>query len=164
MERLQGLIDRKALPAEEVFYLHDTLGFPVELSAELAGEQGVTVDMTEVATLMQGQRERSRVASGGFTAPLAGRATRFVGYDRLDVDTSITDVFAVAGDPGQADVFLEETPFYAERGGQKADTRWLTWDRAQGVAVDGQPQGEAIRHPVAPPPARLKPPARVRAP
>jgi len=163
MERLQGLIDRKALTAEEVFYLHDTLGFPVELSAELAGEQGVTVDMTAVATLMQGQRERSRVATGGFTAPLAGRATRFVGYDRLDVDTSITDVFAVAGDPGQADVFLEETPFYAERGGQTADTGWLTWNGAKVVVVDVQPQGEAIRHRVAAPPDRLKPGDRVRA-
>src|SRR2546430_13042646 len=79
MERLQGLIDRKALTAEEVFYLHDTLGFPVELSAELAGDQGVTVDMTPVATLMQGQRDRSRVATGGFTAPLAGRAAPLCG-------------------------------------------------------------------------------------
>src|SRR5256886_14176993 len=79
MERRQGLIDRKALPAEEVFNRHDTLGFPVELSAELAGEQGVTVDMTAVATLMQGQRERSRVATGGFTAPLAGRAAPLCG-------------------------------------------------------------------------------------
>ena len=73
MERLQGLTDRKALTSEEVFYLHDTLGFPVELSAELAQEQGIAVDMTAVAALMQGQRERSRVATGLFTAPLAGR-------------------------------------------------------------------------------------------
>src|SRR2546429_7479444 len=155
MERLQGLIDRKALTAEEVFYLHDALGFPVELSAELAGEQGVTVDMTAVAALMQGQRERSRVATGGFTAPLAGRATRFVGYDRLDVDTSITDVFAVAGDPGQADVFLEETPFYAERGGQTAGTGWPTRDGASGGARYASAQGGAARHRGAPPPRRL---------
>src|SRR5256886_6086112 len=100
MEAPQGPVDRKALTAEGVFYLHDTLGFPVELSAELAGDQGVTVDMTPVATLMQGQRDRSRVATGGFTAPLAGRATRFVGYDRLDVGTSLPRVFSVAGGPG----------------------------------------------------------------
>ena len=163
MERLQGLIDRKALTAEEVFYLHDTLGFPVELSAELATEQGVSVDMTAVAALMQGQRERSRVATGGFTAPLAGRATRFVGYDRLEVDTVVTDVFAVAGDQGQADVFLEETPFYAERGGQTADTGWLTWNGAKAEVLDVQPQGEAIRHRIAAAPDRLKPGDRLRA-
>src|SRR5213080_4697682 len=119
--------------------------------------------MTAVAALMQGQRERSRVATGGFTAPLAGRATRFVGYDRLDVDTSITDVFAVAGDPGQADVFLEETPFYAERGGQTADTGWLTWNGAKAEVLDVQPQGEAIRHRIAAAPDRLKPGDRLRA-
>jgi len=163
MERLQGLIDRKALTSEEVFYLHDTLGFPVELSAELAQEQGVAVDMTAVAALMQGQRERSRVATGGFTAPLAGRATRFNGYDQLEVDTALTDVFAVAGDPEQADVFLEETPFYAERGGQTADTGWLTWDGEKASVLDVQPQGEAIRHRVAVPPDRLKPGDRVSA-
>ena len=163
MERLQGLIDRKALTSEEVFYLHDTLGFPVELSAELAQEQGIAVDMTAVAALMQGQRERSRVATGLFTAPLAGRATRFIGYDQLEADAAVTDVFAVAGDPEQADVFLEETPFYAERGGQTADTGWLTWSGEKASVVDVQPQGEAIRHRVAVSSDRLKPGDRVRA-
>ena len=163
MERLQGLIDRKALTSEEVFYLHDTLGFPVELSAELAQEQGIAVDMTAVAALMQGQRERSRVATGLFTAPLAGRATRFIGYDQLEADAAVTDVFAVAGDPEQADVFLEETPFYAERGGQTADTGWLTWSGEKASVVDVQPQAEAIRHRVAVSTDRLKPGDRVRA-
>ena len=163
MERLQGLIDRKALTSEEVFYLHDTLGFPVELSAELAQEQGIAVDMTAVAALMQGQRERSRVATGLFTAPLAGRATRFIGYDQLEADAVVTDVFAVAGDPEQADVFLEETPFYAERGGQTADTGWLTWNGEKASVVDVQPQAEAIRHRVAVSTDRLKPGDRVRA-
>src|SRR5207245_6574606 len=107
MERLQGLIDRKALTSEEVFYLHDTLGFPVELSAELAQEQGVAVDMTAVAALMQGQRERSRVATGGFTAPLAGRGTSFNGYDQLEVDTAGCDVLAVHAAPSQADDVFE---------------------------------------------------------
>ena len=163
MERLQGLIGRKALTSEEVFYLHDTLGFPVELSAELAQEQGVTVDMTAVAALMQGQRERSRVATGGFTAPLTGRGTRFVGYDQLEADTAVTDVFAVSGDPAQADVFLEATPFYAERGGQTADTGWLTSGGEKVRVLDVQPQGEAIRHRVAAPPDRLTPGDRVHA-
>ena len=162
-ERLQGLLERGTLSAEEVFYLHDTLGFPVELTAELASERGVSVDIVAVASLMESQRERSRVATSGFTAPMAGRATRFVGYDQLEIDTVVTDVFPVAGDTGKADVFLEETPFYAERGGQTADTGWLNWDGQQARVLDVQPQGEAIRHRVETSPDRLHAGQPVRA-
>ena len=163
MERLQGLLERGTLGADEVFYLHDTLGFPVELTAELAQEQGLTVDMAAVAALMQGQRDRSRDATKGFTAPVAGRATRFIGYDHLEGDSTITDVFPVSGEPDQADVFLEETPFYAERGGQTADTGWLNWDGRQARVTDVQPQGEAIRHRVAAAPGQLNVGGRVHA-
>ena len=146
MERLQGLLDRGTLSPEEVFYLHDTMGFPVELTAELAGEHGVTVDMTAVASLMERQRERSRGATGDFAAPIAGKATSFVGYDRLESDSVITEVFPVRGDDDVSDVFLDQTPFYAERGGQAADSGWLRLDGAQYDVVDAQWQGEAIRH------------------
>jgi alanyl-tRNA synthetase len=146
MERLQPLLQRGTLHPEEVFYLHDTLGFPIELTAEVAKERGVAVDLEAVAALMQSQRDRSRVATGGFTAPLAGTASRFVGYDRMETDTTVTDVFPVDGQPSQADVFLEETPFYAERGGQTADTGWLSRNVSKAEVIDVQPQGEAIRH------------------
>jgi alanyl-tRNA synthetase len=162
MERLQPLLERGTLNPEEVFYLHDTLGFPIELTAELAKERGVEVDLEAVAALMQSQRDRSRVATSGFTAPLAGRASRFIGYDRLDADTVVTDVFPVAGQPERADVFLEETPFYAERGGQTADTGWLSWNATKAAVIDVQPQGEAIRHRVELQPDRLKSGDRVR--
>src|SRR5207253_1840667 len=109
-------------------------------------EKDMTVDTAAVETLMQAQRDRGRIATGGFTAPLAGTATRFVGYDRLEADSTITDVFPVAGESGQSDVFLEETPFYAERGGQTADTGWISWDHGKAAVIDAQPQGEAIRH------------------
>jgi alanyl-tRNA synthetase len=162
-ERLQGLLERGTLSAEEVFYLHDTLGFPVELTAELAQERGIKVDMVAVAGLMESQRERSRVATTGFIAPIAGRSTRFVGYERLEADTVVTDVFAVSGEAGKADIFLEETPFYAERGGQTADTGWLSWNGQQARVVDVQPQAEAIRHRVEVAPERLPPGTKVRA-
>src|ERR1700694_2789704 len=163
LERLQPLLDRGTLHPEEVFYLHDTLGFPIELTAELAKERGVEVDLEAVAALMQRQRDRSRVATGGFTAPLAGKASRFVGYDRLEADTVVTDVFPVAGEAERADVFLEETPFYAERGGQTADTGWLSWNGTTARVIDVQPQGEAIRHRVALRSDRLKPGDRIHA-
>ncbi len=163
MERLQPLLERGTLNPEEVFYLHDTLGFPIELTAELAKERGIEVDVDAVAALMQSQRDRSRTATSTFTAPQAGRASRFVGYDRLEADTSVTDVFPVAGEAGRADVFLEETPFYAERGGQTADTGWLSWNESRARVIDAQPQGEAIRHRVEVRPDKLKPGDHVHA-
>ena len=149
MERLQNLLERGTLKPEEVFYLHDTLGFPVELTAELAQERGQTIDMTAVASLMESQRERSRTATADFGAPIAGRASSFVGYDRLEVESLVTDVFPVAGEETMADVFLEQTPFYAERGGQAADTGWLRCNGREARVLDVQWQGDAIRHRVA---------------
>src|SRR6202035_1365907 len=111
----------------------------------------------------QSQRDRSRGATGAFTAPLARSASRFVGYDRLESDATVTDVFPVAGQPDHADVFLDETPFYAERGGQTADTGSLTWNGATARVIDVQPQGEAIRHGVQLAADRLKPGERVHA-
>ena len=163
MERLQPLLERGTLNPEEVFYLHDTLGFPIELTAELAKERGIEVDLEAVAALMQSQRDRSRTATSSFTAPLAGRASRFVGYDRFGADTSVTDVFPVAGEAGRSDVFREETPFYGERGGQTADTGWLSWNGSKARVIDAQPQGEAIRHRVEIRPDKLKPGDRVHA-
>jgi alanyl-tRNA synthetase len=162
-ERLQGLLARGTLSPEEVFYLHDTLGFPVELTAELAQERGLTIDMTAVASLMETQRERSRVATSGFAAPIAGQATRFLGYDLLETDAVVTDVFEVTGEPTQADVFLDQTPFYAERGGQAADRGHLTIGGKVRDVVDVQWQGEAIRHRVLVPPVQVHAGVRVHA-
>ena len=156
MERLQGLLDRETLSPEEVFYLHDTMGFPVELTAELALERGVTVDMTAVASLMERQRERSRGATGDFAAPIAANATRFIGYERLESDSVITEIFPVQGDQDVSDVFLDQTPFYAERGGQAPDHGWLRVDGAQYEVIDAQWQGEAIRHRVLMRPDQLR--------
>src|SRR5207302_9843185 len=63
--------------------LHDTMGFPMELTAELAQERGVSLDTSAVTALMQAQRDKSRAAST-FAIPMARQATQFVGYDRLD--------------------------------------------------------------------------------
>jgi len=146
MERLEGLIDRGALTPEEVFFLHDTLGFPIELTAELAQERGVAVDMTAVAALMQGQREKSRSSAAAFSQPMTGTATRFVGYEQLGTESRVVDVFDVPDRPDEQDVFLDITPFYAEKGGQTFDTGWISWDHHTAEVVDVQYQAEAIRH------------------
>jgi alanyl-tRNA synthetase len=163
MERLQGLLDRGALTPEEVFYLHDTLGFPIELTKELAEERGVQVDQVAVAELMQGQRQKSRGSAASFTAPMAKSQTRFVGYDELEADTTVLEIFPVSGEAEMADVFLAETPFYAERGGQAADTGWLSWSGGRAEVIDVQPQGESIRHRVRVGPSQLSTGLKVRA-
>ncbi len=132
LERLQPLLERGTLNPQDVFYLHDTLGFPIELTAELAKER-------------QNQREKSRSATPKFTAPMAKSATEFVGYDLLEEEATVTDVFQVDSD--HADVYLDRTPFYAERGGQAADHGWLTAGPLKRAKVsDVQVVGEAFRH------------------
>jgi alanyl-tRNA synthetase len=107
----------------DAFQLHDTYGFPFELTQELARERGLAVDEDEFGRLMEEQRERSR-AAGGFEVGLIGeRPTEFVGYEKTDVLTAIS-----ALEPCQDGLFdakLYESPFYAEGGGQVSDTGWI---------------------------------------
>ena len=146
LEQLNELLDRGRLEPDEVFYLHDTLGFPIELTRELALERGIVIDMAAVTALMRAQRERSRDAAGRVSVAVAKSATRFIGYDHLDAETRVTEIFAVPGERDLLDLFLEETPFYAERGGQAPDGGWLTWSGGEGEVIDVQAQGEATRH------------------
>ncbi len=129
--------------AEDAFRLHDTYGFPYEMTKELLAEQGLSVDDAGFESLMDRQRELAR--SGG-TSVMADRhdavfsfvettpATRFVGYEELGARTSVA---AAAGeDGGQSLVKLEESPFYAEGGGQVADSGTLRWNGSEAGVVD----------------------------
>ena len=128
------------ISGEDAFRLYDTYGFPVDLTADIARERGMQVDMDGFEKAMAAQRERAR-AAGHFKsrdtmpAELASRieATRFLGYDTLQA-TSCKVVGLVregverdALDDGEeAVVVLERTPFYAESGGQVGDAGLLT--------------------------------------
>jgi alanyl-tRNA synthetase len=162
MERLTILLHRGHLTAEETFYLHDTLGFPMELSAELARDRGITVDLEGARGLMEAQRHRSRAAAT-FELPMPSAPTRFVGYEQLEADTQVTEVFPVPDQAGAADVYLAETPFYAERGGQSADRGWLEWGGERVEVTDVQVQAESIRHRVPTRPAAIPAGTRLRA-
>jgi alanyl-tRNA synthetase len=126
------------LPAEVAFELHDTYGFPFDLTREIAAEQEMTVDEERFGHLMEEQRERARAAQkeGAFASGpgevedfqrrYAETASEFVGYERLEVFTVVRAVGEL-GD-GRVAVKLAESPFYAEGGGQVADTGWIHTD------------------------------------
>ncbi|HXE65998.1 MAG TPA: alanine--tRNA ligase [Rhodanobacteraceae bacterium] len=124
------------IPGEDAFRLYDTYGFPVDLTADIARERGMSVDMDGFEHAMQAQRERARAASkfeskAQLPAEVASRLapTVFLGYETLEAQDG--KVVAILHDgravdalaPGEsAAVILDRTPFYAESGGQVGDT------------------------------------------
>src|SRR5262249_50785530 len=136
--------------AADAFRLHDTYGFPYDLTKELLAEEGLSVDDQGFEELMEEQRQRARVglatAHGsedhhGAVISFATSAppSRFVGYEKLRSETSL---IAVQGDNGRALVKLEESPFYAEGGGQVADSGEVNWDGGTARVADVYRIGE----------------------
>jgi alanyl-tRNA synthetase len=133
------------IAAEDAFQLHDTYGFPYEMTKELVAEQGLSVDDSGFEALMDRQRQRAR---GGGASVMADRhdavisfvgaapRTRFVGYAELDARTSVAAAAPVTDEPGQALVKLEESPFYPEGGGQVADSGTLRWNGSEAGVLD----------------------------
>ncbi len=124
------------ISGEEAFRLHDTYGFPLELTQELARERGLGVNEEEFTRLMEQQRERSRAAiskddqrSADF-AKAAGFRTEFVGYEKTDVLTQIGALEEI-GD-GLFLAKLRESPFYPAGGGQVTDAGWIELDDGSG--------------------------------
>jgi alanyl-tRNA synthetase len=124
--------------ADAAFRLHDTYGFPIELTVEIAGEHGRRVDEVGFATLMDEQRNRARAAAAGVRVEVSELEsdfqTEFVGYERLDVTTQVGAIHAQ--DDGTVLVKLRESPFYAKGGGQVADSGWIESDSARAAVED----------------------------
>ena len=137
---------------DQAFQLHDTYGFPIDLTLEMAAEQGLAVDEPEFRRLMTQQRQRAKEDAAGkktgnadisvFAAILerSGPVT-FTGYDEVAGDATVTGLLVggaavpAAGAGTEVDVVLDRTPFYAEGGGQLADAGQIT--AAGGGAGDG---------------------------
>ncbi|MBS1679244.1 MAG: alanine--tRNA ligase [Actinobacteria bacterium] len=154
LERGSELLERLVAEAREsntswidsadAFKLHDTYGFPYDLTKELLGEQGLAVDDAGFAELMEEQRTRAR--SGAATAhgsedthervqefAAATSPSNFVGYETLEATTGVA-AFEAQGK--RALLKLETSPFYAEGGGQVADSGLLRWDGDEAEVVD----------------------------
>ncbi|MEG2805614.1 alanine--tRNA ligase [Stenotrophomonas sp.] len=133
-------VSNGVIPGADAFRLYDTYGFPVDLTADIAREREMTVDMDGFNAAMETQRETARAAGkfgGGVTlsADLVAtlKPTVFLGYDRLQADGLTVVAVLKDGRPVQAAqagdaviVITDQTPFYAESGGQVGDTGVLT--------------------------------------
>jgi alanyl-tRNA synthetase len=117
----------EAISGQDAFRLHDTYGFPFELTRELARERGLVVDGDEFGRLMEEQRERSRSATGFEVRVIGERPTEFVGYEKTDVLTAISAL--EPREDGLFDAKLHESPFYAEGGGQVSDAGFIEHER-----------------------------------
>ncbi len=121
------------IAGEDAFRLHDTYGFPLELTQELARERGLGVNDEEFTRLMEEQRERSRAAGATAEFQVEGPKTDFVGYEKTDVLTAISALYE-RGD-GTFEVKLYESPFYAAGGGQVSDEGVLIHESSGAEAV-----------------------------
>ena len=166
LEAAVGTLVSGTIPGEVVFKLYDTYGFPVDLTADIAREQGLKLDQAGFEQCMEEQRQRSRKANKFTDVSISIRAgeptvnvtkeTRYAsdfrGYDALLVSGQVTKLLqdnrAVTRlEEGQTGaVVLDQTPFYAESGGQVGDRGELVSDAGVFVVDDTQKQGDAHVH------------------
>lgn len=149
-------LDEKEIPGEVVFKLYDTYGFPTDLTADIARERHLTLDMAGFDRAMEAQRERARAASQFGSADTGDLAlsdvTKFVGYELLEDEATVIGIIvngakvAHSNDDQQALVVLDKTPFYAESGGQAGDTGQLIADGVVLNVTDTVKSGDAFLH------------------
>ncbi|MBK4715789.1 MULTISPECIES: alanine--tRNA ligase [Tenebrionibacter/Tenebrionicola group] len=152
LTRLKG----DTLDGETVFRLYDTYGFPADLTADVCRERNIKIDEAGFEAAMEAQRRRARESSG-FGADYNSiiridDATSFKGYDRLELTGKVSALF-VDGKPAEqivtdqdAVIILDETPFYAESGGQVGDKGVLSGSGFSFDVQDTQKYGQAIGH------------------
>ncbi len=149
-------LDGKEIPGEVVFKLYDTYGFPTDLTADIARERNLTLDMAGFDREMEAQRERARAASQFGSADTGdlqlSDVTEFVGYDSLEDESTVIGIIVDGAQVDQADadqqalVVLDRTPFYAESGGQAGDTGQLIADGMVLNVTDTVKSGDAFLH------------------
>ncbi len=155
LENALSTLEGNVLPGETAFTLHDTYGFPVEITSEITSERGIDIDMEGFQAEMAAQRERARQAGakdaeaawstyGGIYADIlrSEGATRFVGYDKCASEAHIRALIfqgeqvAELKDGQKGEAVLDITPFYAEMGGEVGDTGYLIDGRAKAFVTD----------------------------
>src|ERR671914_2999643 len=150
MSLLGAEIERRRggdFPGEVAFMLHDTYGFPVEVTREVLAERGLSLDEAGFEAALDAQRERAREAMRSYERVVAAFRdqeirSRFVGYEGEQVETRIVAVEPVPDAGGEVYVVLADNPFYATGGGQVADGGWITSEDGQLEVFDAIPAGD----------------------
>jgi len=152
---IQGL-DGKVIPGETVFRLYDTYGFPVDLTADVAREHKLTLDMEGFEKAMSAQKDQARAASNfSSVAKLdisSNDVTEFSGYEKLEDESKVLAIFAdterveIANKDDEVLLLLDNSPFYGESGGQVGDTGYLKSGGVSFEVLDTQKQGDALLH------------------
>ena len=159
---IAGLAEGTELPGEVAFKLHDTYGFPIDLTVEIAEACGHEVDMAAFDACMTEQKERARAAAnrdawGDFNnvwTALSDKlpATDFRGYDEESCEAKVLAIVsegsevASAAEGSEVEVVLDATPFYAEMGGQCGDTGAIRCDGATLRVTDTKGKGSLYAH------------------
>jgi alanyl-tRNA synthetase len=156
---LENAIDHlsdKEIPGEIVFQLYDTYGFPIDLTADIARERELTLDIAGFERAMEAQRTRARSASQ-FAGALSEQVTidgitHFSGYEKTLDQATITSIL-IDGEHvdqlharQQGIIVLDNSPFYAEAGGQAGDSGQISTDKANFEITDTRKQGKAFTH------------------
>ncbi len=156
LEQEISVMSTLEIAGDTLFRLYDTYGFPVDLTADIARERGLTVDMPGFETAMQVQRDQARGASAFKMQSVSGLQldvqSEFRGYRQLQSSGTVIELLVdgnsvgKAGPEDQAGVILDQTSFYAESGGQVGDRGEITFRKNRFEVTDTQHMGNAIVH------------------
>jgi alanyl-tRNA synthetase len=153
MERFERIVAKhpKVISGADAFSLHDTFGFPIDLTRELAAERSLQVDEEGFKAAMAAQKERSRrEVPKGWVAVKEFPKSEFTGYKELTTQTSILAIrkdgqpAERAGEGEEIEIFLERTPFYAESGGQIGDTGTVSTESGRMRVEDTQKPADGV--------------------
>ena len=148
-------MDDKTIPGDVIFKLHDTFGFPFDLTADIAREKDLLVDLDGFNECMTKQKQASKAGSS-FTSKLPAasgvKETQFLGYELLEAQSKVIAIWegldAVESAEKNNEIFFatEQTPFYAESGGQVGDRGTFTSKTSSGAIIDCKKQGKVFIH------------------
>jgi alanyl-tRNA synthetase len=155
LETAISKLDNEVIPGDVVFKLHDTFGFPFDLTADIAREKGLTIDEDGFNKSMDQQKQTSKAGSS-FVSSLPAAAgveeTKFLGYETLESESKVLvlwrdqDRVDEVGESDEVFIACEKTPFYAESGGQVGDTGRFISGNTTGTILDCKKQGKVFLH------------------
>ena len=151
LEDLTKSTNDQTINAQDAFELYDTYGFPLDLTELIAEESGVQVDSKGFEVEMQKQKDRSKkagvVSAGDWTVLEESESNTFLGYDQLDSVSQITRYRKVKEKGKESfQIVLDQTPFYAESGGQVGDVGYIEADGKKVSIIDTKKENDLIVH------------------